>query len=244
MRNGGKDRRFMSEQSNTERLKAIAHQWGASLFGVADLRPFKKEEFLLPSSTTDALPFALSMAYRLSDPVLENIEGQPTQHYFHHYQRINILLDTMALMLNSAIQEMGYQAMPVAASQLVDWKSQRAHLSHKHIARAAGLGWIGRNNLLVNERFGSRIRLVTVLTDLPVVVNGPVSIGCGTCRDCLTVCPAGAIKGQPSDFDHVRCYDQLKTFSKTLHISHHICGVCVKACRGQRNDAKRKAPSH
>jgi hypothetical protein len=30
------------------------------------------------------------------------------------------------------------------------------------------------------------------------------------------------------------CYEQLKVFSKTLHLSHHICGVCVKACRGPR----------
>jgi epoxyqueuosine reductase len=231
------------EQANTEKLKALACQWGGSLFGVADLRAFGEEDFLLPPSTIDPLPFAISLAYRLSDPILEGIEGQPTQHYFHHYQRINILLDTVALILNSAIQEMGYQAMPIAASQLVDWKNQRAHLSHKHMARAAGLGWIGRNNLLVNERFGSRIRLVTILTDLPLLVNAPASKGCDTCRECLTVCPAGAIKEQPSDFDHVRCYEQLKTFSKTLHISHHICGVCVKACCGHRNNAKRMAPA-
>jgi len=241
VRNGGKDFQTVSEQANTEKLKTLVRQWGGSLFGVADLRTFRKEEILLPASTIDPLPFAISLAYRLSDPILEGIEGQPTQHYFHHYQRINILLDTIALILHSAIQEAGYQAMPIAASQLVDWKKQQAHLSHKHIARAAGLGWIGRNNLLVNERFGSRIRLVTILTDLPLVVEAPVSRDCGSCRECLAVCPAGAIHDQPTDFDHVRCYEQLKTFSKTLHISHHICGVCVKACRGQSNNAKRKA---
>jgi epoxyqueuosine reductase QueG len=233
----------MSEEANTEKIKMLAHQWGSSLFGVADLRAFGKEDLLLPSSTVDPLPFAISLAYRLSDPVIEGIEGEPTQHYFHHYQRVNILLDTMALILNSAIQEMGYQAMPIAASQLIDWKKQRAHLSHKHIARAAGLGWIGRNNLLVNKRFGSRIRLVTVLTDLPLAVNAPVSRDCGACRKCLAICPASAIKEHPSDFDHVRCYEQLKTFSKTLHISHHICGVCVKACRGEPKNAKRMAQS-
>jgi len=222
----------MSEVQNTEKLKALAHQWGSSLFGVADLRAFKKDDFLLPPPAIDQLPFAISVGYHLSDAILEGIEGQPTPHYFHHYQRINILLDTIALILNAAIQEGGYQAMPVAASQLVDWKSQRGHLSHKHVARAAGLGWIGRNNLLVSERFGARIRLVTVLTDLPLVVNTPTTRDCGSCRDCLTVCPVGAIKEQQADFDHVGCYEQLKVFSKTLHLSHHICGVCVKACRG------------
>jgi len=223
----------MSEVQNTEKLKALSRQWGGSLFGVADLRAFKKDDFLLLPAAIDQLPFAISVGYHLSDAILEGIENQPTPHYFHHYQRINILLDTIALILNAAIQELGYQAMPVATSQLVDWKSQRGHLSHKHVARAAGLGWIGRNNLLVNERFGARIRLVTVLTDLPLGLNAPTARGCGSCKDCLTVCPVGAIKEQQTDFDHVGCYEQLKIFSKTLHLSHHICGVCVKACRGR-----------
>ena len=223
----------MSEVQNTEKLKALSRQWGGSLFGAADLRAFKKDDFLLLPAAIDQLPFAISVGYHLSDVVLEGIENQPTPHYFHHYQRINILLDTIALILNAAIQELGYQAMPVAASQLIDWKSQRGHLSHKHVARAAGLGWIGRNNLLVNERFGARIRLVTVLTDLPLVVDTPTSRDCGSCKDCLTVCPVGAIKEQQADFNHVGCYEQLKIFSKTLHLSHHICGVCVKACRGR-----------
>ena len=223
----------MSEVQNTEKLKALSHQWGGSLFGAADLRAFKKDDFLLLPAAIDQLPFAISVGYHLSDAILEGIENQPTPHYFHHYQRINILLDTIALILNAAIQELGYQAMPVATSQLVDWKSQRGHLSHKHVARAAGLGWIGRNNLLVNERFGARIRLVTVLTDLPLVLNAPTARDCGSCKDCLTVCPVGAIKEQQADFDHVGCYEQLKVFSKTLHLSHHICGVCVKACRGR-----------
>jgi epoxyqueuosine reductase QueG len=124
--------------------------------------------------------------------------------------------------------------MPIPASQIVDWKTQRGHLSHKHVARAAGLGWIGRNNLLVNEKYGSRIRLVTILTNLPLISDTPSLKDCGTCRRCLSVCPAGAIAEQQEDFDHLRCYEQLKAFTKTLHFSHHICGVCVKACRGRR----------
>jgi epoxyqueuosine reductase QueG len=115
----------------------------------------------------------------------------------------------------------------------VDWKTQKGHLSHKHAAKAAGLGWIGRNNLLVSKRFGSRIRLVTILTDFPLAINSPSLEDCGSCRDCLSVCPAGAIAERQKDFDHLRCYEQLRTFAKTLHFSHNICGICVKACRGK-----------
>lgn len=224
----------MSCIENTEGMKTLCRHWGSSLFGVADLRSFKKEEILLPPSFIERLPHAISVGFHLSDAVLEEVENQPTPLYFHHYQRVNILLDTLGLIVTSAIQDLGYRAMPVAASQIVDWKTQKAHLSHKHVARAAGLGWIGRNNLLVSERFGSRVRLVTILTEMPLTINAPSVKDCGSCLDCLNVCPAEAIQERQKDFDHLRCYEQLRVFAKTLHFSHNICGVCVKACKGQR----------
>ena len=223
----------MDRTQNTERLKALCRQWGGSLFGVADLRAFRKEEILLPPSLIDRLPYAISVGYHLSDAVLEEVENQPTPLYFHHYQRINILLDTIGLVVTSAVQDQGFQAMSIAASQLVDWKTQKGHLSHKHVARAAGLGWIGRNNLLVNEQFGSRLRLVTILTEIPLAISSPSTRDCGPCFRCLSVCPAEAIKEWQEDFNHLRCYEQLRTFAKTLHFSHNICGVCIKACRGK-----------
>lgn len=227
---------------NLEEIKNLCWQWGASLFGVADVSRLGREDLLLTTRTIHQTPRAISVGYHLSDSILEDIEGAPTPHYFHHYQRVNILLDTIGLILSSAIQKKGYRAMPVAASQIVDWKNQKGHLSHKHVAQAAGLGWIGRNNLLVNETFGSRIRLVTILTDFPLEMNAPTSRDCGPCKACIKVCPAGAIKERPEEFDHLRCYEQLKHFSKTLHLSQHICGICVKACRGNRN-SKSQTPN-
>lgn len=221
-------------KKNRGHLETLSRQWGSSIFGIADTTLLERENILLPPTTLDRFPYAISMGFHLSDAILEGVEDGPTPHYFHHYQRVNILLDTIALRVSAEIQENGFQAMPVAASQIIDWKSQKGHLSHKHVARAAGLGWIGRNNLLVHERFGSRIRLVTVLTDLPLEPDPPKDYSCGTCRACLHVCPAGAIQERPQDFDHLRCYEQLKIFSKNLHFSQHICGICVKACRRRR----------
>jgi len=232
----------MSEADNVEKMRALSQQWGGSLFGVADLRSFKREEILLPPSLMDKLSYGISVGFHLSDAILEEILNQPTPLYFHHYQRVNILLDTVGLIVTSAIQDLGYQAIPIPASQIVDWKTQKGHLSHKHVASAAGLGWIGRNNLLVNEKFGSRIRLVTVLTDLPLVISPPSIKDCGSCLNCLSVCPAGAIKVRQEEFDHLRCYEQLRTFAKTLHFSHNICGVCVKACKGFKGSSGQGGP--
>ena len=76
----------MSEADNMEKMRALSKQWGGSLFGVADLRSFKKEEILLPPSLLDSLPYAISVGFHLSDAVLEEVENQPTPLYFHHYQ--------------------------------------------------------------------------------------------------------------------------------------------------------------
>jgi epoxyqueuosine reductase len=219
---------------NNSKIETLCRQWGGALFGVADLRPFKKEELLLSPELIDRHPFAISVGYHLSDAILDEIVDRPTPLYFQHYQRTNILLDTIGLILNHAIQALGCQAIPIPASQLVDWEKQRGHLSHKHVAQAAGMGWIGRNNLLVNERFGARIRLLTVLTNLPLQVYSRSAGDCGSCHACVAVCPAGAIRERPEDFDHLRCYEQLKVFSKTLRFSHNICGVCIRACRGKK----------
>src|SRR4030043_1690811 len=226
-------------ENNTARIKDLSFRWGGSLFGVADLRSLGRDEILLSPSFIEQHPFSISIGYHLSDSILEGIENQPTPLYFHHYQRVNILLDTIGLIVTSTIQNLGYQAVPIPASQMVDWKTQKGHLSHKHVASAAGLGWMGRNNLLVNEQFGSSIRLVSILTDLPLVIDPPSIKDCGSCLDCLSVCPAGAIKVRQEEFDHLRCYGHLRAFAQTLHFSHNICGVCVKACRGQRKQPQR-----
>ncbi len=231
----------MANTENNSTIEALCRQWGSSLFGVADLRIFRREEILLSSGIVDRHPFAISVGYHLSDAILEDIEDKPTPLYFQHYQRVNILLDTLGLILTHAIQDLGYGAVAIPASQLVDWENQRGHLSHKHVAQAAGIGWIGRNNLLVSKRHGARVRLLTVLTNLPLRIDPPSSENCGSCRSCMTVCPAGAIRERREDFDHIRCYDQLKVFSKTLRFSHHICGVCVRACRGNK---KPECPRH
>ena len=76
----------MSEQANLEKIKTVCQQWGGSLFGVADLRSFKKDETLLSPSTLDQLPLAISVAYHLSDAIVDEIQDQLIFFYFQHYQ--------------------------------------------------------------------------------------------------------------------------------------------------------------
>jgi epoxyqueuosine reductase len=153
--------------------------------------------------------------------------------YLHHYRQANYRLDRIALDLTALIQRAGGNAIPIAASQIVDWEGQRGHLSHKALAHAAGLGWRGRNNLLINPIYGARVRLVSILTDLPLLIDSPLNSFCDQCRRCIAACPAGAIKEKVEEFDHWGCFEKLKEFRNNYHVGQYICGVCVKACKPQ-----------
>lgn len=216
-----------------KKLKAFCSQAGAELFGVADVRGIKNE-FNLSNGEVEGLDKAISIGFALSRRVLEGIVDHPTKLYYHHYRQANIFLDQIALRLVNILQQDGFSALAIPASQIVDWQRQTAHLSHKKIAQLAGLGWLGRNNLIVNPRFGAHFRLVTVLTNAPLKCNTPIRHNCGDCKLCISVCPAGAIKENQSDFDHIACYEKLREFRKLGYTGQFICGICVKACKGKR----------
>jgi epoxyqueuosine reductase len=64
----------------------------------------------------------------------------------------------------------------------------------RELAQRAGLGWIGRNTMLIHPRLGSHHFLATVLTNLELAVDEPFSEDrCGTCQRCVESCPTGAI---------------------------------------------------
>jgi len=222
-----------AKAKNYQELKAFAQDLGFDLFGVADITGLR-EGFLLESETRAKFTRALSLGKGLSDAVLDDIRDHPTTVYFHHYRQMNAFLDRGALLVADRIQKLGFASLPVAASQIIDWEGQRAHLSHKHVARAAGLGWLGRNNLLVNRELGSRFRLVTVLAGMPLEPAAPLERDCGACRACAAACPAGAIKETREAFDHKACYETLKDFRKKGYASQFICGICVRDCRGPK----------
>ena len=63
------------------------------------------------------------------------------------------------------------------------------------VAQRAGLGFIGRNGLLITEEFGSYVYLGEIITNLEFEPDEPVPFGCGECMRCVTACPTGALLG-------------------------------------------------
>jgi epoxyqueuosine reductase QueG len=222
----------MDKNKNYLQLKKFCQQQGIDLFGVADIRAIKKE-FMLTPKILDKIDKGICLGIRLSGGILEDIGSAPTRLYFHHYRTANACLDQSAFKIAGFIQRQGYYALPIPASQIVDWQKQTAHLSHKHIGYLAGLGWIGRNNLLVNKKLGCQFRLATILSDMPLKTDKPVKDDCGKCSLCISACPAGAIKENREDFDHLKCLEKLKDFQKQRLVDQFVCGVCVNACKGK-----------
>lgn len=177
-------------------------------------------------------PRAVVFGYALSAGVLETINDHPTLIYKHHYKTINWLLDQTAYHLAALLDMSGSRGLAIPASQTVDWSSQKGHVSHKKLGVAAGLGWIGRSGLLIHPRYGAWVRYVSVLTDLEFEPDTQISSDCGTCRKCISVCPAQAIS--ENGVDLVSCRRKLSEFSRQPGIGQYICGVCVKVCDGQR----------
>jgi epoxyqueuosine reductase QueG len=165
--------------------------------------------------------------------VLETLTDGPTLFYLHHYRQVNYRLDMIAYEFAKEIERMGCEALPFAASQMVDWQNQKGHISHKHVGMLAGLGWIGRNNLLVHPKFGGRVRYNTILTNMDLTSDNPANFSCGGCTACLSSCPVSAIRHEPADFDHKGCFAALQAFKNKRNLGHHICGLCVKACGGK-----------
>lgn len=227
----------MNTNPNTEMIIRICRQNGIALMGVADIKDERNHFGQLTANTIEHLTAAIVLAVHVSATVLNTLIDGPNLIYFHHYRQLNFQLDRAALALAQEIEETGYRALPIAASQVVDWARQEGHVSHKELARLAGMGWRGRNNLLVTPKYGAQVRLVSILTNLPLFADKPLEESCGSCHACLAVCPAKAIKEKAAEFDHTACYNKLREFSKSRGIGQNICGLCVRACPGDRRSA-------
>lgn len=118
-----------------------------------------------------------------------------------------------------------------------------APFSFKYAAVQAGLGWIGKNGVLITRKYGPRVRLGAILLDYPLDCGNPVKKSyCGTCNACVEACPWKLIKGKTwtvsAKRDDLLDYQSCnKKRSEYLEICgrKHECGHCILACpRGIR----------
>lgn len=105
--------------------------------------------------------------------------------------------------------------------------------SQKRAAVRAGLGWIGKNTLLVTPRYGPRVRLATILTDCDLPLSPEAVLpDCGYCSICVDCCPSMSLKNKNWEPGGVRedMIDIARCRETNDAIASCICGVCLLAC--------------
>jgi epoxyqueuosine reductase QueG len=223
-----------------EEYRVFSKSLGVDLFGVADLILAKQYITNQGGEHVGQYPKAVSLGIRLIDDVIDQLHNHNNlvtiASYRGVYDAVNQALDRAALMMAKKIQQSGYRAYPIPASSMLDNDNFEAVFSHKVAANLAGLGWIGKNCLLITPEFGPRIRLASVLTNAPLETGNMIPNRCGICTKCTDICPSKAIKGitfSPDDPRDVRlearkCDDY--TTARMKVFGNANCGLCVHIC--------------
>lgn len=220
---------------NSRNFKKVIKSWGANLVGFGDVAEGLAWEF-------KHLPTAISLA--IVHPSGDNsiISKDSVFAYTNQFPVIDINLESIQKRIVSYLRSFGWKAFAIPPDTDKIDHSFAARLfplfPHKTAATCSGLGWVGKNGLLVTREYGARLSWATVLTDAPLEVSGyPYLQGeCNECNRCANACPAGAINGlkwtrdkayQPL-IDADKCARQLAYHAKVL--GKLICAHCIVAC--------------
>lgn len=207
-------------------LKTLLNDNGANIVAFIEVASFAKNQNQgFKNAVLFGLPLPpgyLQMITKTPDYVKNMVQNkQMNQDEFHLSElKTDQLADTLAEYLRNK----GYKAFSQSEKNLAltghyDNTTKRTPLPHKTIARLAGIGWIGKHNLLVTKQYGSAISMCSVLTDAPLQTSSPTVMKplCGNCSICVDKCPEKVITGKLWQPDIDR--DQL--------IDVHHCTTCL-----------------
>ena len=223
-------------------LRETALALGADFCGVADLAPAQELVQQLGGELAAQFPRAVSIGVALPSAIVDQLCRHEDRtvalaYQSHGYDAINVRLDQLASRVTSILQQASHRAFPVAASQTIDREKHYGLFSHKLAAHLAGLGWIGKNCLLITPQVGPRVRWVTVLTDASLETGQPVGERCGSCTECMDGCPAHAFTGRRFQADEPReaRFDVVKCYAYQRRDREHVegpilCGMCIYVC--------------
>ena len=125
-----------------------------------------------------------------------------------------------------------------------------APIAERALAARAGLGFIGKNCMLINPELGPQVFLGEIITDLHLEIDHPVQGGCGDCDKCIKACPTGALRADGL-IDTNKCISYL-TIEQKGGISGELaekigdrlfgCDECVLACPYQKQAPSSRNP--
>ena len=131
------------------------------------------------------------------------------------------------------------QAVGNSVDEFSSADDDKSNLSLCLLSASAGVGWVGKNGLVVTKKYGSAVRIGVVLTDVPLECCEQTLLSrCSRCIRCVEQCPADAITGLDwrPDINHTlvdmnKCHAECKRLStERFGHSENLCGICTVAC--------------
>lgn len=124
---------------------------------------------------------------------------------------------------------------------------ENQHVDREGAARS-GVGFYGKNTLLITKRFGSWVVLGTLVTTAELAATPPLDLDCGSCRLCIDACPTGALD-EPGTLDSSRCLSYWTQSPRDIPVEYreHLgdivygCDICQDVCPWNRGVEKRRA---
>lgn len=235
----------------------ITAEWGEPLVGFADanhpdifkLKDVVSERHVMPHEVlkkpTIIIAYFVPFTKRLADTNQRN-EEFASPEWARTYEETNTLFGKLNDYLIAQLKKIGYKAAVSKEATTFDREKLISNWSQRHIARIAGLGTFGINNMLITAK-GCCGRYSTVVTNLDVVPDKPVEDeyclykSKGVCGVCVKHCPSGALTFD--GYDRKKCfqvcmknaeiYRELgssyldETGESTNSVGSEVCGKCV-----------------
>ena len=187
-------------------------------------------ETLLPEARTVV---SAALCYYAPGPEPEPGEGRlPRYTWADHYAELREKLELLGGRLGGA-----YRVF-VDANQHVDREG----------AARAGVGFYGKNTMLITRRHGSWVVLGALVTDVEIEPNAPLDLDCGSCTLCIEACPTGALD-EPGVLDSTKCLSYWtqapdaipERYREELGAQVYGCDICQDVCPWNRGVEKRRA---
>jgi epoxyqueuosine reductase len=225
-----------------EAVKEVIRSFYLDYIGFADLSSYEMDLVKQGGNILRGYKNGISLGLLIPNSIVDLLPERADANVACEYRRqgydvLNDRLNMAASVVSSFLNGRGYRTLPVPAADRTDVEKALPTVSHKTIAHIAGLGWIGKNCLLITPEHGPRLRLISLLTEAPLeTVNNPLEQRCGECRRCVEICPVQAIKGKnyvngaPREerFDFKKCNDYFDNLKKTEQYA--VCGLCLYVC--------------
>lgn len=195
----------------SEEIKAIAKAEGVDLIGIAkadcvEATPNRR-------GPRDVLAEARSVVVFAKRMLVGSIESPSNQVVTSQNLALYQELDRTSYVLGCFLEQSGYRAATVPSYNPVEMtletKGFVGAVSLRHVAQAAGLGVLGKNNLLLTPDLGPRIRLGAVITTADLNPDEPLTDDfCRRCEACIAACPVDALS-EPGKTHTGRCVRQI-----------------------------------